>query len=988
MKKHIAMLLAFLMCVSVLPVSALGTQLASQFDNFVHKNNYQNDTFSDVSSDDWFAEDVKTVYETGLMVGKGNNTFDPDGNVTLAETATIAARIHSIFTTETESFEQGTPWFLVYVDYCMDKGIVPFGFENAYADATRAAFADILSRALPAEALEQINTIPDGSIPDVTEAEDPEVYLLYRAGVLTGNDEKGTFAPFTSIRRCEVAAIIARMIERSQRKSFSLANPNSVEETQTLEQPSDNKSPFPAGFNPYLWGQMINEWIHGGNHDSEGKNYTVTFDGNIDDVENVPSPQTVNAGERVQKPLDPIKTVYVFTGWYLDTECTSAYDFNQPVNADFTLYAGWESAIYCKPIEEDHLKDGVLDYNGQEYDGHYIDNELIFVIKDVASKKEIENIIQPFGGRIVGQIYTAKHFQVEFPGKNYSPEELRVLIESIRNADPSNAIETAYLNTVSLYQTDTTCYQEGYDGIEYAVKTGDNYQQHTMTGPVSPDGFDMRNWWLTYTHVYEAKELLQKSGKYRTSTIGIIDLGFLDNHEDLSFTQIVNYDPNYMLMSDLNLFKKAFPTYAHGMHVAGIIGAKNNNPYGITGINDNANLFAFNTLKDGHIQIGSDQFYISNFGKITPVAYLIEISAGENIVINHSLGYKLGSDGQFSEKEAKSDANKMETLLSQYSSYNYLIVDAAGNDGIDALYGSPFAAITQENIRNRIIVVGGASAVYKSKDDDFYNYLNPGPDGSLGIPEGAEIPVDAVSFNLSSNHGDRVDILAPCSNIISTVPKTPKDSCAPSGYMMMNGTSQAAPIVTGIASLVWRADPSLSAAEVKRIIINTASDAVIRDPTIDVTNRFVDAESAVAKALGFELATKEITFDFKELAMVGSPSAPNFIKAGSVKWDCISYSGNNPYYNSDNLSGAYIVMNGDDNSTIDTVNVILPYGNYKMVFSANGYKDKIIEFTVGGITSSFVAVVMTPVGETPLTPVSDYSLSGFVYDKETNDPRS
>ena len=48
------------------------------------------------------------------------------------------------------------------------------------------------------------------------------VYRLYRAGVLTGNDAKGTFGPFTNITRGAAAAIISRMADASLRKSITL----------------------------------------------------------------------------------------------------------------------------------------------------------------------------------------------------------------------------------------------------------------------------------------------------------------------------------------------------------------------------------------------------------------------------------------------------------------------------------------------------------------------------------------------------------------------------------------------------------------------------------------------------------------------------------------------------------------------------------------------------------------------------------------------
>lgn len=57
----------------------------------------------------------------------------------------------------------------------------------------------------------------DGAIPDVdvTDTYGTEIYTLYRAGILVGNDAYGTFTPSTYITRGAVATIIARMVDES-----------------------------------------------------------------------------------------------------------------------------------------------------------------------------------------------------------------------------------------------------------------------------------------------------------------------------------------------------------------------------------------------------------------------------------------------------------------------------------------------------------------------------------------------------------------------------------------------------------------------------------------------------------------------------------------------------------------------------------------------------------------------------------------------------
>ncbi|MBQ8759585.1 MAG: S-layer homology domain-containing protein, partial [Clostridia bacterium] len=56
-----------------------------------------NDNFSDVADTAWYAENVKTSYELGFMNGKGENTFDPDGSVTVAEAIALASRLHASY---------------------------------------------------------------------------------------------------------------------------------------------------------------------------------------------------------------------------------------------------------------------------------------------------------------------------------------------------------------------------------------------------------------------------------------------------------------------------------------------------------------------------------------------------------------------------------------------------------------------------------------------------------------------------------------------------------------------------------------------------------------------------------------------------------------------------------------------------------------------------------------------------------------------------
>ena len=190
--------------------------------NFKSVNTYTAGQFADVAASYWGAPNIAKAYELGLMKGSSDSAFDPEGSVTVAQTVTMAARLHSIYTTGSENFVQSGVWYQTYVDYCKANGILKKDFADYNAPAKRADFAAILAAAMPAEALSAINTVT--SIPDVAEASEngAAIYALYRAGILTGNDAQGTFGPETSINRAAAAAILTRMADVSLRKSIQL----------------------------------------------------------------------------------------------------------------------------------------------------------------------------------------------------------------------------------------------------------------------------------------------------------------------------------------------------------------------------------------------------------------------------------------------------------------------------------------------------------------------------------------------------------------------------------------------------------------------------------------------------------------------------------------------------------------------------------------------------------------------------------------------
>jgi len=180
--------------------------------------------FTDVPESAWYYYDVKNAYEMGLINGKTETLFAPNDNLTYAEAVKLAACMHQLYTTGSVTLANASPtWYQSYVDYAKANGIINKDY-NWGAQATRAGYMEMFANALPDSALAPFNTVPDGSIPDVpmTHPQASAIYKLYRAGILQGVDAARKCNPGSNIRRSEVAAILTRMMDPSERVSFSM----------------------------------------------------------------------------------------------------------------------------------------------------------------------------------------------------------------------------------------------------------------------------------------------------------------------------------------------------------------------------------------------------------------------------------------------------------------------------------------------------------------------------------------------------------------------------------------------------------------------------------------------------------------------------------------------------------------------------------------------------------------------------------------------
>ncbi|QBA65353.1 S8 family peptidase [Muriicola soli] len=206
---------------------------------------------------------------------------------------------------------------------------------------------------------------------------------------------------------------------------------------------------------------------------------------------------------------------------------------------------------------------------------------------------------------------------------------------------------------------------------------------------------------------------------------------------------------------------------SHGTHVAGIIAAERNNGLGANGVANNVEIMSLRAVPNG-----------DEYDKDIALAIRYAVDNGAKI-INGSFGKAFSPKAEWVYEAIKYAADN-----------DVLIVHAAGNDGLDM--DKP----TNEGYPND----------HKNSESEYADNLITV--GAINDTYGSEM---VASF---SNYGsNNVDVFAPGGSVYSTIPG--------SEYKFEGGTSMAAPAVSGVAALIRSYYPRLSAAEVKKILMDS-----------------------------------------------------------------------------------------------------------------------------------------------------------------------
>lgn len=388
--------------------------------------------------------------------------------------------------------------------------------------------------------------------------------------------------------------------------------------------------------------------------------------------------------------------------------------------------------------------------------------------------------------------------------------------------------------------------------------------------------------------------------------IAVSDTGLEISHEDLSGNVYAggsrNYDTNPVSPYLGDPTNTSSTTGDHGTSVAGIIAAEGWNNKGARGVAPSAEIVGFNFIESDQLQ----SFRLDQLGNT---------SIDNFDIYNQSWGFR--DDELFpytSEPYLTAQAqyfNKITTGVNTLrSGKGAIYVRSAGNsaeeaiiDGTDVIVGIP-ANNDPNNVDPRMIVVGamnalGQKASYSSTGSCLWV---AGLAGEYGDDDPAMITTDQSGCSLGYSRS---------ASTVSSFMKGVLALNSSCNYVhTFNGTSSAAPFVSGVIALMLEANPALKWRDVKHILAATSEKV---QPGFLPITRSVDPSGYVSE---MAWVTNAAGFHFHNYFGFGRVDAKAAVEMAAT------YSPMTSTYTDVSQSSGSLSLAIPDNSSVGVTNVI------------------------------------------------------------------
>lgn len=480
--------------------------------------------------------------------------------------------------------------------------------------------------------------------------------------------------------------------------------------------------------------------------------------------------------------------------------------------------------IYMPAFTDDEIVELPEEDRFSDMADYYVKDNIAFTAAHGVDFYSIRKLAAKYGFVIIGYLAPTRNYLIKSTeGSSY--EELQAVIQGLKQEDLLES-ETVVLEYIETPVLNSYIPNDPWDGSEWNEST--------------PGG---NNWGMEAIH---APTAWMYKNQMKHLNVGVLDGVIYPKHEDLDVSIFMRpYADFWKTFSAY--FWGALTAFSHGTHVSGTFAAKFDNHIGVSGV------FPNGTIVGGCFDYLNDEGEQLKTTGMLEKYYILEMRKANVKVINMSYGYHIGkrddyniiqSDASYREKVIQSRIDfyrslGWESFFSDLEKdpWDYVFVHSAGNEKTDARVNGWPEAVSQFNdsFASRLIVVGSFGKTNWEKDSTDYAF--------------------SKAF---SNYGSRVDVLAPGERIYSTVigyPPFTDDSWYQSDTTFgeyWDGTSMAAPHVSGTAAMIWSLAPdTLTGPQVKSILLNSAYRTIPGRYKVDTVDekprlyRVLDAGTAV-----------------------------------------------------------------------------------------------------------------------------------------------